>query len=345
MGWRTAIQGPAVMGLLAICGLGPAAEPETARYEFEQIRFAAPVRLAFYAPSEPLANQLAEDVFRRLKEFDRIMSDYDPDSELSQLCENSGPGRPVRVSDELWAVIQASQAWSEATDGQFDISLAPSVRLWRIARRKQALPTDEERREALAKSGWRSIVLDPDQQTVELRKPGMRLDLGGIAQGYAADEAMRILKAGGIVSAMVDVSGDICVSAPPPGTGGWRIAIESPLGPDSPEGARVLLLRNAAVSTSGAAYQFVEIEGVRYSHIIDPATGLGMTAACTVTVIAPDALTADGIDTALCLQGSERGLRTVAAHPGIEAMFSTLIDGRLEVVESPGFARWIAPAE
>jgi len=322
---------------------GVADEPSLTRYKFEQVRFAAPVRLAFYAPSEEVANGLAKSVFDRLKQFDRIMSDYDPDSELSKLCDASGPGRPVKVSEELWDVLAASQRFSKSTEGAFDVSVGPVVKLWRVARRKKTLPANQDLADALAKVDWRSIVLNEANHTVELKREGMRLDLGGIAQGYAADEALKILKTGGVTRAMVDVSGDIRVGDPPPGERGWRIVIESAKGPSASEGIRTLLLANVAVSTSGDAYQFVEIDGVRYSHIVDPKTGIGLTMSRSVTVIAPDALTADGLDTAICVQGVEQGLKTLGEFPKTEALIATVTDGRIAVVTSPGFTAFESP--
>lgn len=333
------------VGILCVAlgiAAGLADEPSLTRFEFEQVRFAAPVRLTFYAPSEEVANPLAQSIFDRLKQFDRIMSDYDPDSELSRLCDNSRAGHPVKVSDELWDVLAASRRFSQATDGAFDISVGPVVKLWRVARRKKILPDPDALAQALTKVDGKSIILDEASHTVELQREGMRLDLGGIAQGYAADKAFEMLQAGGVTRAMVDVSGDIRVGDPPPGEAGWRVAIESAKGPNSSEGARTLALANCAVSTSGDAYQFVEIDGVRYSHIVDPKTGVGLTTASSVTVIAPDALTADGLDTAILVLGPERGLKTLDQFPGTAALFATVENDRVRVQTSAGFTAFEA---
>jgi len=324
-------------------------EPALSRFEFEQIRFAAPARLSFYAPSEALANQVSKQVFDRLKSLDRIMSDYDPDSELSQLCEKSGPGRPIHVGDELWSILQSANDFSQKTDGAFDVSVGPVVRLWRTSRRSRTLPAPDAVREALAKVDWKSIVLDENQHTVELRRPAMQIDLGGIAQGYAADEAFRILKDAGITRALVDISGDIRLGDPPPGRTGWRIAVQAleshGATPEAdhhstPE-PRMLVIANSAVSTSGDAYQYVEIEGVRYSHIVDPATGLGLKRSSSVTIIAPDAISADALATAVSVQGPQKGLETIQKIDGAEALFAWLDDeGQLQSSETAGFARY-----
>jgi FAD:protein FMN transferase len=344
---RCAIAISAIAGSIS---LSVADEQPLTRFEFEQVRFAAPARLVFYASTEEVANKLSRAVFDRLKQFDRIMSDYDPDSELSKLCETAGSGQAVPVSDELWEVLSASQRFAKETDGAFDVSVGPVVKLWRIARRTKKLPSPDAIREAVSRTGWKSVVLDESKKTVELRLKGMQLDLGGIAQGYAADEGLKILKEGGVTRALVDISGDIRLGDPPPGEQGWKIEIESLKRPgaaaaEKPAAGdgkrlRMLLLSNAAVSTSGDVYQFVEIEGVRYSHIVDPKTGIGLTRSCSVTVIAPDALTADAIDTALCVRGVEQGLETLKKFDRVEALFETVMDGKMEVQMTIGFRRY-----
>lgn len=346
-GWGVAWMFAVAMGVLAFASVKPGGglfaqepmRPQAApltRFEFEQVRFAAPVRLIVYAPSEVVANKVSGEVFDRLKHLDRVMSDYDPDSELSRLCATAGSGKPVEVSEELFAVIKESQRLAEATGGAFDISIAPVVKLWRGARRKKQLPTPEQQAAAMALVDYRSIRLDEVARTVELLKPGMRLDLGGIAQGYAADDALRILKGGGIASALVDVSGDIRVGDAPPDREGWRIEVES-LKPKAGEvrgvEPRFVTLTNCAISTAGDAYQFTEIEGVRYSHIVDARTGGPMRDSCSVTVIAKDALTADGLDTAVCVLDDAAGKKLVQEVSGVRAFVTRVTAGGIVSME------------
>ncbi|QDT54317.1 Thiamine biosynthesis lipoprotein ApbE precursor [Caulifigura coniformis] len=313
-----------------------APQPAETRFEFEQVRFAAPVRLLVYAPSEALANNVSRDVFARLKQLDRIMSDYDPESELSRLCAQAGSGRPVSVSRELFDVLAESQRLAGATGGAFDITVAPVVKLWRQARRRKQLPTEAQLKEAMSLVGAKSLRLNEADRTAELLKPGMLLDLGGIAQGYAADEAMRILKEAGLPRSLVDVSGDIRVGDAPPGRDGWRVEVEAlksktPLA--SPAEPHFVTLTNAAISTAGDAYQSTEIDGVRYSHIIDARTGRPMTESCSVTVIAHDALTADGLDTALCVLDDAGGRKLVKSVPGVRVYVARMKEGRVEASE------------
>ena len=186
--------------------------------------------------------------------------------------------------------------------------------------------------------GWHSIV--QTSAGVRLTKPGMRLDAGGIAKGYALDEATRILRAHGIRSSMVAGAGDIVVTEPPPGEPGWKIEVGRLDAPDAPA-PRKILLRNASLCTSGDLFQFVEINGTRYSHIVDPRTALGLTDHALVTVIGPDGITTDALSTALSVAGPDRA---PAIARQFKAEFLLLRRPHTTIVqrESPGFSRFKA---
>jgi thiamine biosynthesis lipoprotein len=258
------------------------------RFEGVEPHMGTLVRITIYAKdASPM-----RAAFRRIGELDDRLSDYKPDSELNQLCRTHD--QPMRVSEDLFRVLEASKKLSAMTDGAFDVTIGPLTHLWRIGKIADA--------ETRARVGWRNLVLDQKRRTVELRIPGMQLDLGAIAKGYAADEALKTLRALGVKRALIAVSGDIVAGDAPPGTKGWHIGLE-------PAGGEILL-RNAAVSTSGDSEQSREIGGVRYSHIIDPKTGLGLTSSIAVTVIARRGLDADPIATAVSVLGETRG-RTI----------------------------------
>lgn len=297
------------------------------RYEFRRVLMGVPFELTLYSADEASANAAATAAFARIKELNSILSDYDPDSELSRLCRNSGPGKPIPVSPELRRVIERGLELSEASSGAFDVSVGPAVQLWRKGRRTKKLPTPSELSAALALIGHKSIILDGKSGTVELRKTGMKLDFGAIGKGYAADEAIAVLMSHGITRALVAASGDIVAGDPPPGKDGWRIGIASLQRPENPP-ERFVSLKNAACSTAGDAFQFIELDGKRYSHIVDPRTGMGLTRRSSVTVIAPNGITADGLDTTACLLGPERGMPLVEKSPGSAAIF-------VELDESP----------
>lgn len=330
-------------GILALLSQGIAFAGEVAdgtleRFYFEQPLMGTNVSVVVYAPDEASANTAAEAAFRRMESLVLVLSDYDPESEVRRLCANSRPGHPVTVSDELWFVLNRSVAVSELTDGAFDVTIGPCVALWRDARRRHRLPLPEQLARARERVGWELLRMDACRHTVELLQPEMQIDLGGIAKGYIADEGLAVLKEHGIEQAMIDAGGDIVCGKAPPGTEGWRIGI-APL--EDPDGApsRFLILEDASVATSGDAYRFFEIDGVRYSHLIDPATCLGVTISSSVTVVAEDGITADALASAVSVLGPERGLELVSGLSKIEAHVVTLDRANEQpiAVETPGF--------
>lgn len=261
--------------------------------------------------------------FAEVDRLERILSDYDPESELSRLSAAAPMAAALPVSRDLWRVLEQAVALRDRTDGSFDPTVGRLTTLWRQARRSERLPVPAKVQTALATVGTDALVLDPVLRSVRLPKPGTRLDLGGIGMGYAADRALEAIATAGVAAAMIDASGDVAVSAAPPGTAGWRIAV-TPLGTRAQETLQPqgpLLLAHAAVTTSGDAFQAVEIDGRRYSHIVDPRTGLGVSGPAAVTVIAPDCTTADALATAASVLGPEQGLDLVAATPGCAARF------------------------
>lgn len=291
-------------------------------------------RIKLYASSPPQAVAGFQAAFARIYELDQTLSDYDPNSELMQLCRKPA-GKPIPVSDDLFRVLDASLKLSRASIGAFDVTEAPVILLWREARKTKQLPDPAALREAGDRSGFNKLSLDPVHHTVTLAQSGMLLDLGGIAKGYAADEALVAIRAQGIRSAMVAASGDIAVSDAPPDRPGWQIGVDSV---DSPQAAfsRILVVSNAAVSTSGDTEQFVEIGGKRYSHIIDPNTHQALTRRISVTVAARTGIDADSLATALCVLGPERGLELLKHYPGAEALFFSN-DPEPKIIESSGF--------
>lgn len=308
------------------------------RYEFEQRHMGMPFKIALYAADEASANAAARAAFARIKQLNGILSDYEPESELMLLCKTAGQGRAVKVGDDLLAVLRRSVELSERSAGAFDVSVGPLVKLWRKARRSKQLPSPEVIAAARRLVDYRQIRIHVKASTVELLQPEMQLDLGGIAVGYAIDQALAVLKQHGIRSALIDGSGDIGVSDPPPGSDGWKIGI-APLEPEAPP-SRFLTLKNAAVTTSGDAWQYVEIGGKRYSHIVDPRTGLGLTERSSVTVVAPDCTTADSYATAVSVLGPERGLKLIEDTAGAAALIVRVVDGRRETHESKRLREW-----
>lgn len=298
-----------------------------------------PFRIVLFAPDDAVAEKAATAAFARIQALNAIMSDYEAESELSRLSRTSGEGRWVRVSDDLWRVIDKSQELARRSEGAFDITVGPQVNLWRRARRVKQLPDPERLAEANNATGFRKVLLDRPHHAVQLLAKGMKLDLGGIAKGYAVDEAMKVLRTHGIRRALVGGVGDIAVGDPPPGKRTWRISIVKFDAPGAPPES-YLSLRNAAVSTSGDAAQKLEINGRRYSHIVDPRTGIGLTDHSLVTVIAKDCTTTDGLATAVSVLGPKCGLELIRRTSGVEVRILREPDASIETLESPGFRRF-----
>jgi thiamine biosynthesis lipoprotein len=295
-----------------------------------------------YAADEAAANRAAKTAYARVAELNRVLIDYDDESELSRLTATAGTGKAVPLSDDLWSVLQFSQRLSEASDGAFDITVGPLTKLWRRSRRQKEIPKAESLAAAREATGFRHLRLDAEQRTAELLKPKMRLDAGGIGMGYAVDEALKVLKREGITSAMIDASGDIGTLDAPPGERGWKIGI-APLSGEGPP-SRYVWLANMALTNSGDAFQAVELDGKRYSHIVDPHTGLGLTNRSSVTVIARDCTTADSYATAVSVLGPTAGMKLIEATPGAEVFIVRQEDsGKVATRESNGFDRFVIP--
>lgn len=302
-----------------------AAEPELQRFEYVQIRMGVPVRIVVYAPDENTSKEATDAAYDRLRQLDRCLSDYDPESELNQLCRHAA-GEPVKVSDDLWKMLVESKRYSTVSHGAFDVTIGPVVKLWRIARRRKVFPESDRLEAAKKLIGDNLVSLDCSKQTATLKLPGMQLDFGGIAKGYGSEEACKMLAKHGLTRSLVAVAGEIRAGDPPPGRTGWRVEVEDRARSSTDvRPPLVLNLKNRAVSTSADLYQFVELNGVRYSHIVDPRTGVGVTTPMSVTVVANDCTQTDALATAVSVLGPEKGMALLKTEfPDVQALIVTL---------------------
>lgn len=307
------------------------------RFEFQSPHMGTLFTITLYAPDPLAATNAARAAFARIAALDRTMTDYDPESELMRLCQRPA-GVPSRVSADLFDVLQKAQHFARISDGAFDFTVGPYVRLWRRARRTAVLPPAEALARAAQAVGYQKVRLDARDRTVTLLAPHMQLDLGGIGKGYAADQALAVLRRHGITRALVAASGDIAVGDAPPGRPGWRVGIGEVDAPSRQLGTQ-LLLRHAAVSTSGDTEQFVEIHSVRYSHIINPRTGLALTNRIQATIVAPNATTTEGLSKPVCVLGVPAGLAFADRFPRAAALVAVKEDGRLVLHPSRRFAK------
>jgi len=326
----------ALPGAIACVALGAAhAAAAPPRYEYSEPHMGTTVRVVLYAADRAQAERAARAAFARIAALDQALSDYRPDSELMRLCARAGQGA-VAIGADLFRVLEAAQALAERSRGAFDATSGQLTRLWRGARRLSELPAPARIADARAQSGYRRLQLDATRRTAML-EAGVCLDLGGIAKGDAADQALAAMAAHGVARALVAIGGDVAVAAPPPGEDGWTVEVAALAVAGAPRIGE-LRLRDAAVSTSGDAEQWMPVDGRRYSHILDPRNGWPMTARSSTTVVARRGIDADGLATAAAVLGPGKGLRLVERTPGAAAFMTRQeADGGVTVHTS---SRW-----
>ena len=310
----------------------PVTPGQPARHEFTHQQMGTSFRIVIYSGDETAAKAAAEAAFKRVDQLNAVFSDYDPASETSRLSASAGSGQRVKVSEDLWKLLRASDRFSRQTGGLFDATVGPVVVLWRAARKSKQMPPADELARALKAVGYDKIEYDEASRSVTLREPGMRLDFGGIAIGYTLDDLMATLKARGFTRVLIDAGGDILLGDAPPDREGWRIAI-APLEKDAPP-ARYVILSNAAITTSGDMFRYVEIGGKRYSHIVDPRTGLGLTDHSNVTLIAKDATTNDALSKVVSVLGPAKGIELIDTIDGAAAIIERKPGSQVETFES-----------
>ena len=287
---------------------------ELTRFTLLEHHMGIDARIILYAPNQQAVDAAGEAAFQRIADLEAIMSDYRKDSELMRLC--AAPAKqPVKISKDLFIVLEKAQGISKQSNGAFDVTVGPLVQLWRKARKEFKLPEPTAIESAKNLVGYQKLTLNREQQTAELAMPGMKLDLGGIAKGYAADEAMKMLQKHGIKSALIEMGGDILVSNAPPKSKGWKVLVPNREVNGVPT---EILLSNCAISTSGDTEQYVTMNGIRYSHVVDPKTGAGLTDRIQSTIIAPDGLTSDPLSTAVTILSDEQRKALLKNYPKIQ---------------------------
>jgi thiamine biosynthesis lipoprotein len=261
------------------------------------------------------AGEAAMDaVMAEMHRVDRAMSPFKPDSELSRINREAAHG-PVRISKEMFNLITRAIEFSEMSEGAFDITFSSVGYLYDY--RKGTKPTDAEIQKALPGINFHYLLLDREQQTIRFARPGVRIDLGGIAKGYAVDNGIALLKQRGIKEALVSAGGDSRVLGDRHGRP-WMIGIRDPRNKEGT--VAVIPLADAAISTSGDYERYFEKDGVRHHHIINPKTGKSANGVRSVTIIGPDATTTEGFTKSVFILGPEKGIRLVESKPGIDAV-------------------------
>ena len=288
------------------------------------------------AAAVPRALEAALDEVDRI---DRLMSHYKPDSPLSRLNREAAQG-PVRVDRELFDLLAECLRYSRESDGAFDVTVGPLMKVWGFFRGEGRLPADEEIAAVRERVGYRHVILDEENQTVRFARPGLELDLGGIAKGYAVDRAVAVLRTHGVLAALVSAGGSTTYGmGAPPGERAWSVSVSDPV--RTSRTALTVALRDRALSVSGSYEKSFEVDGLRYSHIMDPRTGRPVQGVLSVAVVAPTGTAGDALDNLLFVAGVEKGRSAVAQRPGTQAYFF-LADGergwRMETAGTAGGA-------
>ena len=306
-----------------MCFVAGAQTPTLTRFTFTEYLMGVDAQLIVYAKDRTAAEKACSAAFERIAHLDSIMSDYQKNSELMLLCDKAG-GPPVKVSPDLFRILTVALEKSRDSGGMFDVTVGPLVKLWRAARKSHILPKPEEIAAARDLVGWQHVHLDAAAQTVQLDLADMRLDLGAIGKGYADDAAQKVLKQNGIASALVEMGGDMVVSGPPPGKAGWTIEVPNWV----KHGPRILTLSNCAISSSGDTEQSVVIGGVKYSHVVNPHTGMALTQGVQATIIGRSGLECDGLATSLPLLDDAGRARLLKHYPWAKTYIRVLQYGK-----------------
>lgn len=327
----------------------PATQPSLQRFEYVQPKMGTIFRILFWATDETTADAAAEAAWARVDQLNRIFSDYEADSELNHLCRLTDAGpmtQSVPVSSDMWNVLVESVEAAKLSDGTFDITVGPLTRLQRQSRINHKLPPEAEVKRAMQRVGWRFIHLDPSGHRVLLAHQGMQLDVGGIAKGYTSEQLLKLLRDRGITHALCGAAGDISAGDAPPGRSDFRVAIDSLSNPQ--QMSDYVHLHDYGISTSGDTFRSAIVNGKRYSHIIDPRTGWGLTDRIGVTALDPHDVVADWLAAAVSILGPQRGLAMVEKMDGAACRIVTIDEHGVETVyESRRFAKFLdrsAPA-
>ena len=303
------------------------------------------------APNSHTADKCIKAALQQLRNIEALMSYHRDDSELANVNRNAYK-EPVKVSSQTFEVLQKAIEFSKLSEGAFDVTVGPLVDLWRQAAEANTVPSDDKLTEARSKVGYEKVILDADNMTVQFTVEGMKLDLGGIAKGYAIDKAVEAMANYGATAGLVDVGGNIRCFGKPKTRPHWRIGLQDPnenfgfrisdFGSPADAGEPLLILKfnDAAVATSGHYRRFAQIQGKKYSHIIDTETGFSSDKLASVTIIAEDATTADALSTAVIVMGAEKGLALIKQLPETDAILITL-PPKYDLIKTTGAEKYV----
>jgi thiamine biosynthesis lipoprotein len=309
-------------------------QPQLQRYHFTENKMGSPFNLIFYCDDSLRAVELSKECFTIVDSLNTIFSDYLAESEINRLTSQP-VNKKVKVSAELFSMITLSrQAWMKS-GGTFDITVGALTHLWRKAKKEKRFPEAEEIKQAKKSTGFEKLVIDTHSNSIFFTRKEIELDFGGIVKGYAAQKMVDHLKSRGISIALADAGGDIALGDAPPGKQGWTISINIPERSDE-FWDKKLELKNCAVATSGDIYNYTLQNGKKYSHIIDPRTGYGITSQRNVTVIAKDGAIADWVATACSILSIPKAL-ALAKKENATLFIATIENEKIRIYQTENF--------
>ena len=312
---------------------------QTRKYTFQRPKMGSLFTIVTYADDSLALSKAVEQAYQRVDVLNAIFSDYSETSEISQITQ-SAVKTWIKVSPDVLNMLKIAQKAARISDNAFDVTVGNIVQLWRKARKAKQLPAKKDIAIALSKTGFDKIDIDTLMSQIRFNTEGVRLDFGGIVKGYAAQEVVRILNENGYPHSLVDAGGDLAMGTKPTDIEGcWQIAISIPNSKNEllPQ---FLSLKNKAVATSGDMYNFIEFNGKRYSHIVNPKTGLGLTHQRNVTIIAPDGALADWLATACSVLSTKKAVKLVKRFSYTEILILENKKGQIKKWKSDGFSQY-----
>ena len=326
--------------LLLISGFSTHAQRQ--KYSFTQPKMGSPFNIVAYAEDSTALEKAVQKAYNFVDTLNAIFSDYSETSEISVLAKTYKIHEWVSISPQLWTVLKISQAAALESDGAFDVSVGNIVKLWRKVRKEKRKPQAESLKIALSKTGFQHFEIEGKIPKIRFFTEGVLLDFGGIVKGYAAQEVVGILTEAGFTSCFADAGGDLAFGNKPPDKAHWSIGVTLP-NSENHLFERLLLLENRAIATSGDMYNFTEIGSVRYSHIVNPKTGMGVTHQRNVTIIAKDGATADWLATACSVLTPKKALKLVKHYPEAALLIVENRKGKIKMWQSRRLSRYYAP--
>src|SRR5262245_60370316 len=301
---------------------GRALSHQTGRYEDSRVSMGCLYAVVVYGRDLVRLRQAAAAALDEVDRIDRLMSNYKNDSELSRVNREAAKA-PVKVDPELFDFIAECLRYSRESEGAFDITVGPLMKAWGFFRGEGRMPSEAELAEARSRVGYRRVILNQKDGTIFFDRAGVELDLGGIAKGYAVDRAVAVLKRYGVKSALFSAGGStIYALGAPPGKPAWEIQVQDPVERDKI--ATRVRLKERALSVSGSYEKFFELNGERYSHVMDPRTGRPVQGVLSVAVVTDDGTSGDALDNVFYVLGAERGRAWLSKFPASEVIFFLL---------------------